>query len=387
MSMNPINPNPLNPTAAEELLIEKFLEFLQAFHEAEEKPLRPTSLFSQIIQNGLKGVFPLKISHQVQLLEIFQKTKVEVEEILGKAEVPKNSQPTEKERLQAIQKKVDPVFRSLKPETKTSATREHFAASGKILEKNPTLTPEKKEGQTNPSLKSAPAEKNEFKNVEFSSFLNSKEVENKNPALLFKQDVLRKAIQTLFTFLDPAKIERAPTLEIMQQIKPLLDHLIVVVETQQNMSHPSQKLVQLIRSLSETSSFFKHLAWSDLFKVEKSSADPMKAKTVSERSTIAEKTPAPISPVKGEKPSDPPSLFTPSSSKPAPFSSIRESELALPKETAADLAKVHPKEPTPWAAPYTAPKTGIQSRLKTKKKEKDFWKKRKEKEDEDSLNP
>lgn len=185
-------------------------------------------------------------------------------------------------------------------------------------------------------------------------------------------------------------LDKPPVAELWQKIKPLLDHLIVVVETQENMSKPSKKLVGLVRSFIRDQNFFAALDVSSFLKMEPPTKT-LKSAHVSPESKLSSKKPSPA--VKSLLSSPPPEskMIPPRSLNLIPFlpslspEKIIESTQILP-ETSPKLPQ-KTKNEQPFAAPFTAEKKIERRKSSWKKKLKGFWSKRKPEEDPEEKNP
>ncbi len=210
-------------------------------------------------------------------------------------------------------------------------------------------------GDEQKNLKASPSSSNLFRSPPASR-------ENVRSELPFapKQEQpkpLSRPAPSLRCFAQPNILERAPMTELWQKIKPLLDHLIVVVETQENMSKPSEKLVQLVRSFMESHSSFMNLDVFSLLKVPTGRKALEPANVSAQPKPSSEKKPLP-SPSK------------PSTALPSPFSEKMEAptsplpEAPLPQD---------PKTFQPFAAPYIEEKKLEERKSPHKKKRKKFW--------------
>lgn len=358
--MDPINTNSLNLSLSPEGALTHLLEFLESLQEIEEKPGSSiaSSLFQQVSPGSVKGGETMKFSHQVQLLKILQKTKTELDELLEKME------GNEVSKNDLSQTKNDP---------NPSHKEEGLAFSAKTLDRKAFEVLLKREKIFSPFTASLEKEK---KNGDLAASVLKSEPENLEKEA--KETRLSSAFRTLMAFLDARNVERIPTAELIQKMKPFLDHLIVVVETQENMSKPSQKLTQLVRHLAGSSSFLKELSWSSLFK-----ADPSEIKkgeeALSQGKQISKSKESSFEKAKNayENPSSQILFSTQGSKSLASPQPIKE---LFPEEAKEQAQRLSPKEITPWAAPYSAQKLGARSRFKDKKKEKGPFR-RKEKED------
>ncbi|MDP1607745.1 MAG: hypothetical protein Q8L98_00325 [Chlamydiales bacterium] len=140
-----------------------------------------------------------------------------------------------------------------------------------------------------------------------------------------------------------AILEKPASSQFMQAIKPLLKHLIVVVETQENMSGFSKKILQLSKGLLQETSLVPKLDMISLLKI---AAAPRKESTtpLKEKEAFVENVPYETRPL--------PNLSLPSFLK-------REGQISL---------KPGPSNTPPVIMPYTGekPKT-----IHPKKKKKD----------------
>jgi hypothetical protein len=185
--------------------------------------------------------------------------------------------------------------------------------------------------------------------------------------------------------------DKPPVAELWQKIKPLLDHLIVVVETQENMSKPSQKLVGLVRSFIRDQNFFTDLDVSSFLKMAPPTKT-LKLAHVSLEQKFSSKNPLPTVKSLLSSPTPPESkMIPPRSLSLTPFlpplssKKIIESTQILPEAS----SKLHQetKNEQPFAAPFTAEKKIERRKSSWKKKLKGFWSKRKPEEDSEEKNP
>lgn len=303
---------------------------------------------------------PLLASHQVNILINFEKARTEMQTLLQKIENGgEPSQALSKEKIPDLSKRSEPK-------------EANYIASASTSEKKAGEILFSLRASVNPSVENSSLP-DKGQTGSFQTFSSQSNPLAKEP----------KISQPAFQASEPSPLEKrpahqfnisaqAPMVEILQKIKPLLDHLLVVVETQENMSRPSQKWTGLVRSLIRSQASLSALDIASLLKPAptKKNLDP--SQVSQDRKAASDKQPfvkTLLSPPQPSRSASPCSEFLAAPSM--PFS---EPSPKTPQD---------PKVQQPFAAPFTAEKK-IERRKKGswKKKLKSFWSKRDPEEEE-----
>ena len=385
--MDPTGPSNILPISPpEDTGFAAFFECFEALKEEEKKLNTLSSLFKNMPLAAFKGAGGLKF--QAELLTILQKAKSEIEHLLQKMD--KNDDAP-------VSPPIDPKKTSdLKELAKTFSAEKakKFETLAETSGKKALQILSKKEAVESP--KNSPTTAAESKK-ELNTANASAGAALPEPArTLAKQTLLHLALQQLAGALEMKILERAPPSTILQKIKPLIDHLIVVVETQENMARPSPKLVQLVRFLSQTFADMRQLSWLAFFKgspesspkpLQKSSSPAQKEHVLEkegrrfEESSLEEQRP--LAETSKRAPSQ---IFPPEKRETlSPLPDPKAIASLFTDKGAPETKREQLREIAPWAAPYTAPKSELSPRSKMKKKPKSPWRRLDKEDKEDDL--
>ncbi|MBS0625418.1 MAG: hypothetical protein JSS32_05150 [Verrucomicrobia bacterium] len=422
--MNPIVPG-TTPLSETQRLLLNLLQALQVFSAPGTTPVRLS--FSKYLFTGTPAEKPLPLyQRQVQLMKTLQKAKSEVEALLDPSETKGGEAPKKSAAPSPMKKPIEsaPVYKKSvemtdHPEIKEAAllaTQKNLpirpdAATrlpGKIApEAVPTKSEKPKEAAPQIEKGSAsPVQKHPFPqgiSPEISIGFPRKTPPQIAAPIKTLMDQVRSAIQLLSTSLYLEKPDKAPVADILRRIKPFLDQLITVVETQEDMHNAPDNPPREIRPLPQSSR--KNLFKSELprFIPKEKEANPAKpAPERSYRSIPTQQTPRreetadrPVEressqrpPRKVPSPLPPPAAksqppFIPQqpalAPKIAPFQNI---PIQQPKKGDGEEEKGPSEVREITAAPYTPEKKLEENRTKEKKKKKGFWSRSKKDEEE-----
>jgi len=378
--MDKVDISQIPPISADETGFAAFFESFETLQDGDEKLKAASSVFKNAVLPERKSPLGLKFSYQVHLLTALQKTKSEIETLLQKMEAKGEEAPISTPAFYPGEKELKPFKEGEKPALPEKRERFTFLAetSGKkalqIFSK----------GQTQESkMSSLPSKEKEFP-VEPNPY-PTKTMQPESSKNFGKQKLLHLALEQLVGALEIKILEKNSPTAILQKIQPLLDHLIFVVKTEDNMARPSPKLIQLVRSLGEAFSTVRQLSWDAFFKP---GVERLLEPGTPQKRPVSEKAAYPPERSSLEKEKFPLSLAPSAPNKPVtapvPISPTALSRL-LPEKNEAEMKGQLHRETSPWAAPYSAvSKLESRLRLKLKKREK-TPRKRKEKEELENL--
>ncbi|HAB98368.1 MAG TPA: hypothetical protein DCE71_00930 [Parachlamydiales bacterium] len=349
--MNPINDVKQPPIIPQPLETSDFLTFLEEIKGLLEELNETISDASN--RCPCSSAIPSKFDHQVKILMNFEKNCSEMEALWR--EIKEEATP-----LQILKKgdKTAPNTGSFRPAPLSEISQKGREAPSSALadlsEKKEREVFQVPKSSSERVLKTEPISP---QNPQPSARLPGNTRRELSP--LFPQPDMKPSLLAPFfpaSSLPLNTLDRLPAAELWQKIKPLLEHLIVVVETQENMSNPSQKLVNLIRLSLRNHTSFTNLDVSSLIKTPQTAKPLEPAHVSTQQKTFQEKAPEAFS-LKSQE----------------TFSSL---SIAKPTELDPSFPVApRPSSQThqPFAAPYTAEKK-IEERKKTqKKKRKGFW--------------
>lgn len=386
--MDPTGPSQILPVLPpDESGLAAFFECFEALQEGEKKSDPLSALFKNIPPAGFKNTDGFKF--HAQLLTVLHKTKSEIEHLLQKMETkedPPVASPISSRETSNLKENGKPFpskkAKSFETLAETSGKKALQILSKKEFPESKMNSPFAREREREPNSSASPSA--------------AKQTLPEPPRNLARQNLLHLTLQQLVGALEMKILEKAPPAAILQKIKPLIDHLIVVVETQENMARPSPKLVQLVHFLGQTFSDMRQLSWPSLFKKasESASEPPTKTASSSQKGQVSEKglrrfemSSLETANSLGEQKKASSHLAAPAKGTSLPPSSTSTAALSnlFTEKSGTETKREMPREITPWAAPYTAPKSEPRLRIKLKKKPKSPWR-RSEKEDrEDDL--